>query len=72
VTDKPPRALQARVDDELADDIAVLAKAGLSGSDMVKHGVRMLRNLCEQSWLAGAVPEGQMPVLREFVIAPPE
>lgn len=71
MTPEPPRALQARVDEELAYDIGVLTKAGLSYADMVKQGVSVLRDLHEQAWRAGVVPEGQTPELLEYVFARP-
>lgn len=50
-----------RVDDGLAADLAVMARAGLLASDAVRIALSVVAGAYEAAWSSGAVPEGVQP-----------
>ena len=56
-----PQRLSVRVDDGLATDLAVMARAGLSASDAVRIALSIVAGAYEAAWASGAVPEGVQP-----------
>jgi hypothetical protein len=53
--------LSVRMDDGLAADLAVMARAGLSASDAVRIALSVVAGAYEAAWATGAVPEGVQP-----------
>jgi hypothetical protein len=53
--------LSVRVDDGLAADLAVMARAGLSASHAVRIALSVVAGAYEAAWASGAVPEGVQP-----------
>ena len=53
--------LSVRMDDGLAEDLAVMARVGLSASQSVRIALSIVAGAYEAAWATGAVPEGVQP-----------
>jgi hypothetical protein len=60
--------LSVRMDAQLSDDLAVMARAGLNASDAVRVALGIVAGTYANAWAAGAVPEGVPPDIAECVI----
>lgn len=71
----PPKAGQSvtvRVDEIFAEDLAVLALAGMNTTDALRWTANKLAAGFTEAWRRGTVPEGQWPDLTIMVSAPKE
>lgn len=60
---KPRRRapLSVRMDDTLAADLAVMARAGMTASDAARTALSIVAGTYANAWAAGVVPEGVQP-----------
>lgn len=65
---KRPAPLSVRMDDDLAADLAVMARAGLNASDAARVALSIVAGTYANAWAAGAVPEGVQPDITECAI----
>lgn len=69
----PPKAgarPSVRVDEQFAEDIAVLMSTGDAFSDAVRDAVNVLAVIYRNAWEAGACPPGTAPHILSANIAP--
>lgn len=55
--------LSVRMDAKLADDLAVMARAGMTASDAVRVAVSIVAGAYGHAWARGVVPEGVRPLI---------
>lgn len=71
----PPKAGQmasVRVDEQFAEDLAILARAGMNTTDAVRWAAFRFARAFEEAWNRGTVPEGEWPDLTMMVGPPKE
>ncbi|WP_406337006.1 hypothetical protein OG814_11765 [Streptomyces zaomyceticus] len=65
----PPKAgtrPSVRVDDQLADDLAVVMRTGANLSDAIRLCVRQVADMYRTAWAEDVVPVGTAPVLLAY------
>jgi len=65
---RPP--LSVRMDDTLAADLAVMARAGMTASDAARTALSIVAGTYANAWARGAVPEGVQPEITACAIRP--
>lgn len=66
----PPRMLTVRRDDMLDEDLATLARAGITTSEAVRRAVEILADIHRNAWHMGLVPDGAPVEIDSANIAP--
>lgn len=72
-TRRPPtagRAMSVRVDQQLADDLAILMQPGKTASAAIKDAVETVASIYRNAWANGYTPEGEVPSIVSAVIQP--
>lgn len=64
-------AIHIPMDDDLADDLATMARAGLTPTDAVRAALGIIAGTYANAWAAGAVPPGQQPDIAECILRAP-
>ncbi|MFF1701253.1 hypothetical protein [Streptomyces sp. NPDC058252] len=70
----PPKAgssVTVRVDEIFAEDLAVLARAGMNTTDALRWAANKLAVGFTEAWKRGTVPEGQWPEMT-IMVSPPK
>lgn len=66
---KAGRPISVRVDEGMADDLAVIMKTGCDASAAIRHALLILANVCDAAWAGGHYPAGVMPTITHSTLA---
>lgn len=64
-------ALHIPIDDDLDNDLATMARAGLTPTEAIRAALGIVAGTYANAWAARAVPEGEQPHITECILRAP-